>query len=314
MRALWMLSSLLVIAPACSESLEVDSPAESTDTAAVVVTDPGIVTRAGTNYFLTGTDSDAVLVNCMLDFVLRSGNSVYTIALHGEPSAIQALPPPGAVGASGANRVVVASCNGGTAAPGDESIAQFVARTEGIPCENVVGCTGLVYPLCGPNRTTATPDGSTTTGTPELYCAGTWVNGCVPPVAVSTPIPGVAMTTPATTAPSAPIPGAVTVGCFAGDQPSDVWQRCRNVYNNYVVSSGVFSDTVCSNVWNELPSNPQKQTCDALVRQCISNTINACAAMAPPAAPPGAPPGPPPPPPVQVVNNVGDDIGGDAAP
>jgi uncharacterized membrane protein YgcG len=260
----------------------------ATDEQEITQTEPGIPTRSGPNYFLTGADRDAVLVNCTLDFVLRGGNSVYTIALHGEPSQIQALPAVGVVGASGAQTVVVASCNGGTAAPGDESIAQYVARTEGIPCNRVIGCTGLVYPVCGPNRTTAMPDGSTTPGTPELYCAGVWVNGCVPPTAVTPNIPGVSMTTPMNTTPSAPAnPGAVTVGCFVGDLPSDVWRRCRNVYNNYVPPCG----GTCSDVWNELPSHPRKQTCDALVRSCIQNTLAACAAMAPPPPPAAPPPG-----------------------
>ena len=77
----------------------------------------------------------------------------------------------------------------------------------------------------------------------------------------------------------------MTVGCFAGDLPSDVWRRCRNVYNNYVPPGG----GTCSDVWNELPSDPRKQTCDALVRLCIQNTNAACAAIAPPPAPPAAP-------------------------
>jgi hypothetical protein len=271
---------------------------ESTDIAAVTTTDPGTPVRAGSNYFLSGTDSDAILVNCMLDYVLRAGTSVYTIALHGEPSQIQALPAAGTIGASGATTVVVASCNGGTAAAGDESIAQYVARTEGLPCTSVLGCTGLVYPKCGPNGTTAMPDGSTTPGLPELYCAGVWVNGCVPPTAVTAQIPGVSMTTPMNTNPSAPAsPGAVTVGCFAGDQPSDVWSRCRRVYDNYQAPSG----DSCSSLWGVVMTDPRRQTCDGLVRACIQNTLAACAALAPPP--------PPPPPPGQLAAGSGSGSG-----
>lgn len=276
-----VLATIAVVA--CEGGLD-----EAANVAAITTTDPGIEIRAGSNYYYTGRDSDAVLVNCMLDFTLRAGNDVYTIALHGSPSRIQNLPAIGVVGASGASTVVVSSCYGGSFAAGDESIAQYVARTEGIPCERVIGCTGSVYPKCGPNGTTAMPDGSTTPGTPELFCEGTWVNGCVPPVALRPALPGVILTMPASPQLAAPLPGAATVGCFAGDLPSDVWRRCRNVYNNFQTQAG----DVCSNMWDIVRSDPRRAECDALVRSCIQATRNACEAIAPPPAapPPAAPP------------------------
>lgn len=280
MRRLSFVLFALALTAACTEAPDLE-----TERAAITTTDPTIETRSGPNYFLNGESSSAHLVSCMLDFVLRAGPSVYTIALHGLPSEIEALPPAGTVAGSGASTVVVSSCFGGAGAPGDESIAQYVARTEGIPCEQVFGCTGSVYPICGPDGTTTMPDGSTTPGTPELHCDGVWVNGCAPATAVTPVLPGVRFTTRMTTNPSGPVsPGAVTVGCFAGDLPSDVWRRCRGVYNDHRPVAG----SVCSSVWNELPSDPRKAECDALVRSCIQNTLAVCAALPPP-PPPGGP-------------------------
>jgi hypothetical protein len=295
----WGLATIALAA--CEGSL--DEAAEAADVAAIAITDPGIEIRAGSNYYYTGRDSDAVLVNCMLDFTLRAGNSVYTIALHGSPSRIQDLPAIGVVGASGAATVVVSSCYGGAAAAGDESIAQYVARTEGLPCESVIGCTGSVWPKCGPNGTTAMPDGSTTPGTPELFCEGTWVNACVPPVAVRPALPGVILTMPTSPQLAAPLPGAATVGCFAGDLPSDIWRRCRGVYNNFVTQAG----DVCSDMWSRAANDPRRAECDALVRSCIQATRNACAAMAPPPAGPAAPP------PGQLVQGGGSGAGSGSA-
>jgi hypothetical protein len=143
----------------------------------------------------------------------------------------------------------------------------------------------------------------------SLVGVGAQVYGIPPYTAIcqSTP-PNILVDQP----PSTPIPGAVTVGCFAGDQPHDIWQRCRNAWRDWVVVNGTLWDTTCADIWADtsIGANDWRwQACQNLVNQCIADTNAVCAAA--PAAPPGPPaqpapvqavaqpvPAPPPPPPM----------------
>jgi hypothetical protein len=93
--------------------------------------------------------------------------------------------------------------------------------------------------------------------------------------------------------PVAPIPTAVTVGCFAGDLPSDVWQRCRTVYAPWIVQRGLIWDTTCQDIWADHAIGAddwRSRLCADLVGQCIDQTRSACAAVA--ALPPAPAPEP----------------------
>ncbi len=111
-------------------------------------------------------------------------------------------------------------------------------------------------------------------------CDGVWVDGCDPPNVITPQVPGLCFDYQVEQPVSNPIAGAVTVGCFAGDQGHDIWQRCRDQYADWVVENGTFWDTTCQDIWN----NPQGmsdwryQTCRDLVRTCIDETLAVCAA------------------------------------
>jgi len=214
--------------------------------------------------------------------VATAGGTLCVIGTHGGPGVIQCMPPPGVFAGSGATDLVCSVCYAGTPTTlsGENGVAQAIAVQQGVACQNVIACTGSV----APRGIQPTPGGGGTCAT--LECQGVWVNGCSPPQAISPSAPGVCFTT--TQPPSFPIPTKVTVGCFAGDLPHDVWNRCRQRYASHVTSSGLFSDTTCADEWASADgSSVGFQTCNALVRTCIQSTQAACAAMAPPPPPAG---------------------------
>ncbi|MBK8253140.1 MAG: hypothetical protein IPK82_10795 [Polyangiaceae bacterium] len=209
------------------------------------------------------------------------GGQVCVIGTHGGVGEIQCMPPPGVFAGSGANQLVCSVCYAGTPTTlsGEQGVAQVLGVQQGVPCQDVIACTGPVSPM----GVQPTPLGGGTCAT--MQCAGVWVNGCSPPQAISPNVPGICFTT--TNPPSYPNPTLVTVGCFAGDLPHNIWQRCRDRYANHVTSSGLFGSTTCADEWASAdPSSPGFQSCQALVRTCIQNTQAACAAAAPLAAPP----------------------------
>jgi hypothetical protein len=184
------------------------------------------------------------------------------------------MPPANTFANSGAQQLMCSVCYSGTATTlsGEGSVAQVLGQLQGVPCENVIACTGPVSPL----GNVPTPGGGVCA---TMQCNGIWVNGCTPPVAITPSVPGVCFTTGQP--PSFPLPDRVTVGCFPGDQPSDVWQRCRQRYSSFVTDPGIFSDTTCADEWkNPDPSSQGFQECQALVRACIQATFNACGAAA----------------------------------
>jgi hypothetical protein len=215
------------------------------------------------------TDGSAVDQACTAGetaVVDASGGTVCVIGTHGNIGEIQCMPPNGVFAGSGAQQLLCSVCYAGTptTGSGEGSVAQCLAQMQGVPCQNVIACTGPVSPL-GNNGTCAV-----------MQCGGIWVNGCTPPMPITPSSPGVCYTT-TPQPPSNPINSAVTVGCFAGDLPSDIWRRCRNVYNTYVTGTG----STCATEWSNANFNSQGfQECQALVRGCIQQTRAACDAIA----------------------------------
>jgi hypothetical protein len=78
------------------------------------------------------------------------------------------------------------------------------------------------------------------------------------------------------------VPDRVTVGCFAGDLPSDVWLRCRDRYRDHVTIDRVWPlpDRVCADEWANANPTHGFQECQALVRACLAGTGRACQAAA----------------------------------
>jgi hypothetical protein len=226
-----------------------------------------IIARPGQWSTSDGSPTDVACTAGETAVVDASGGTVCVIGTHGGIGEIQCMPPNGVFAGSGAQQLLCSVCYAGTptTGSGEGSVAQCLAQMQGVPCENVIACTGSVSPL-GNNGTCAV-----------MECDGIWVNGCTPPVAIRPSSPGVCYTNATPQPPANPLPGAVTVGCFPGDIPSDIWRRCRNVYNTFVTGIG----TTCSAEWANADFSSQGfQECQALVRSCIQQTRAACDAAA----------------------------------
>jgi hypothetical protein len=233
-----------------------------------------IIARPGQWSTSDGSIVDEACTAGETEIVDAAGGRLCVIGTHGNIGQIQCMPPNDVFSGSGAQQLLCSVCYAGTptTGSGEGSVAQCLAQLQGVPCGNVIACTGSVQPI-----------GNNPSGCAEVRCNGIWVNGCTPPAAITPNTPGVCYTTAPAQPPSAPIANAVTVGCFAGDLPSDVWQRCRNGYNNFVTISRPwpFSDRTCADEWANADFSSQGfQECQALVRSCIANTRNSCAAVA----------------------------------
>jgi hypothetical protein len=220
-----------------------------------------------------GSPVDVACTQGETEIVDASGGRLCVIGTHGNIGVIQCMPPNGVFAGSGAQQLLCSVCFAGspTTASGEGSVAQCLAQMQGVPCENVIACTGPQAPI-----------GNNPSGCAETRCYGVWVNGCTPPVAITPSTPGVCYTTGPPQPPSAPVANKVTVGCFASDLPSDMWQRCRSGYNNFVTISRPWPlpDRTCADEWaNADPSSQGFQACQALVRSCLANTRASCAAV-----------------------------------
>lgn len=231
-----------------------------------------------------GTPKDQGLVAGETSVSAAGAGQICVIGTHGMPGSIQCLPPEDLYQNSGATYLHCSVCfaGSGTTLSGEGSVAQYLAEHQGASCGDVIACTG----------TTASRAGGAPGCRATVSCHGQFVNGCTPAVAISPVVPGVCFETltnsagpgiltggPTASMIPAPNLDRVSVGCFPGQQPHDVWQRCRNNYRNYVTDPGYFfADRTCATEWAEAEPTPGFQTCNALVRKCIDSTNRACAA------------------------------------
>jgi hypothetical protein len=238
-----------------------------------------------------GTAGDQQCVAGELGAATAGGGQVCVIGTHGCPSGIQCMPPPGVYTGSGAAQLLCSICYAGASTADDPSVAQCLAAQQGAACNNVIACTGPVTPA----GASTTPNGNPCA---QMNCDGIWVDGCNPPNPINPFTPGICYTTTVTQPASNPLPGAATVGCFAGDTPATIWQRCRNVYNSWVVATGTFSNTTCADIWANPPDNglndPTLQQCQDLVNSCVRNTQASCPPAPAPAPAPAPVPAPTP--------------------
>jgi len=209
------------------------------------------------------TDLDLACLLGEIDVATAGGGEIFVVGTHGSPGSAQCLPDPGTIG--GTPELVCSICYAGSEGPGGTSIAECVAVDQGYACEDVIACTGSVSPV-GNTGTCA-----------EIRCNGVWVDACGD---VITPwVDGVCFTYGTEQPTSNPVPGAATVGCFAGDQPHDVYNRCEDVYEDWVASDG----QTCTEIWQD-PSigsgDPRFQECHALVQTCFDDTMAVCQANA----------------------------------
>jgi hypothetical protein len=222
-----------------------------------------------------GSPVDQACLQGETEIADAAGGRLCVIGTHGLIGEIQCMPPNGVFAGSGATHLMCSVCYSGTPTTisGEQGVAQCIAELQGVPCQDVVACTGPVSPM----GNMVLPGGGACA---VARCDGIWVNGCTPPAAIQPRIPGVCFTTGQP--PSFPIPDRVTVGCFAGDLPSDVWLRCRDRYRDHVTIDRVWPlpDRTCADEWANANPTQGFQECQALVRACLAGTGRACQAAA----------------------------------
>jgi hypothetical protein len=107
-----------------------------------------IVVRPGQWSTSDGSPRDQRCVAGETEVGDAAGERLCVIGTHGGIGEIQCMPPAGVFGASGAQELVCSVCYAGTPTTisGEQGVAQGVAQLQGVPCDDVIACTGPVVP------------------------------------------------------------------------------------------------------------------------------------------------------------------------